>query len=261
MAGQEPVDDRKPLGYVVGGLGMLAVALALVPFRREIDNANLALLLVVVVVLSAIVGDRSAAVLAAITATICFDFFLTRPYTSMRIESADDFETVVIMLAVGLLVGEVAARGRRSRRKHDRAAQSIARVHRVAARVAEGADLVEVADLVVAEMTALLRLHDCRLELAPFQWPLPRLERGGTVEATEHEWSREGFVLPEYGVQLPVLESGREVARLVLIGDPTVAVSLEDRVVAVALADQLGSAFATAPPEALRRIAGDPPRE
>src|SRR3954452_5444083 len=83
-------EDRKTLGYVVGGLGMLAVALVLVPFRTDIDHANLALLLVVVVVLAAIVGDRSAAVLAAITATICFDFFLTRPYTSMRIESADD---------------------------------------------------------------------------------------------------------------------------------------------------------------------------
>ena len=76
MSRSPRVDDRKPLGYVVGGLGMLAVALVLVPFRTEIDNANLALLLVVVVVLAAIVGDRSAAVLAAITATVCFDFFL-----------------------------------------------------------------------------------------------------------------------------------------------------------------------------------------
>jgi hypothetical protein len=87
------------------------------------------------------------------------------------------------------------------------------------------------------------------------------LERGGTVEATDHEWTGDGFVLPEYGVQLPVLEAGREVARLVLIGDPAVAVTLEDRVVAVALADQLGSAFAMARPEALRRLAGDPPGE
>ena len=37
-----------------------------------------------------------------------------------------------------------------------------------------------------------------------------------------------------------MVERGREVARLVLLGDPEVAVTLEERVVAVALADQLG---------------------
>ena len=138
MARSDWVDGRKLVGLAVGGLGAIVVALVLVPFREDIDNANLALLLVLVVVLAAIVGDRGAAVLAAITGTMAFDFFLTRPYTSMRIESADDIETVIILLAVGLLVGEVAARGRRSRRERERAADAIGRVHRVAARIAEG---------------------------------------------------------------------------------------------------------------------------
>jgi K+-sensing histidine kinase KdpD len=259
MARSDWVDGRKLVGLAVGGLGALVVALALVPFREDIDNANLALLLVLVVVLAAIVGDRGAAVLAAITGTMAFDFFLTRPYTSMRIESADDIETVIILLAVGVLVGEVAARGRRSRRERERAADAIARVHRVAARIAEGGldtdgRLRTVVDAVIQEMTALLRLHDCYLEFAPFQWPLPRLERSGAIEASEHQWSSGGFMLPEYGVQLPVLRAGTEVARLVLMGDPDVSVTLEERVVAVALADQLGSAFAMAGPIELERI-------
>jgi hypothetical protein len=260
MARSDWVDGRKLVGLAVGGLGALVVALVLVPFREDIDNANLALLLVLVVVLTAVVGDRGAAVLAAITGTMAFDFFLTRPYTSMRIESADDIETVIILLAVGLLVGEVAARGRRSRRERERAADAIARVHRVAARIAEGGPLDTdgrlrvVVDGVIEEMTALLRLHDCYLEFAPFQWPLPRLERSGAIEASEHVWSSGGFMLPEYGVQLPVLREGTEVARLVIMGDPEVSVTLEERVVAVALADQLGSAFALAGPTELERV-------
>ena len=234
------------------------------PFRVDIDNTNLGLILVLVVVLAAIAGDRTAAVVAAVTATMAFDFFLTRPYRSMRMESADDLETMVILLAVGLLVGEVAARGRRSRRQHERAADAIARVHRVATLIAEGERLDQgrridgvIGAVRRAELTALLRLHDCTLEFAPFRWPLPRLERSGTIEASEHEWTGDGFVLPEYGVQLPVLESGHEIARFVLMGDPEAPVTLEERVVAVALADQLGSAFSMAGPTEFGRLEHD----
>jgi hypothetical protein len=221
------------------------------------------LLLVLVVVVAAVLGGRSAAVVAAITATMAFDFFLTRPYNSMRIESADDLETAIIMLAVGLLVGEVAARGRRFRRQRERAADAIGRVHRVAALIAASGPLDRdhrldvIVDAVRTELTELLHLHDCRLEYAPFQWPMPRLERSGTIEASEHEYADDGFVLPEWGVQLPVLDAGREIARFVLMGDPAVSVTIEERVVAVALADQLGSAFSMAGPSELERLERD----
>ena len=49
-----------------------------------------------------------------------------------------------------------------------------------------------------------------------------------------------------------MLEQGEHVARLVLIGDPTHAVTIEERVVAVALADQLGTALALARPDRTR---------
>jgi Domain of unknown function (DUF4118) len=251
---------RRPFGIVAGGLGSIAVSAVLVPFRSHIDNANLALILVLVVVFAAIAGGRTAGAVAAITATLAFDFFLTKPFVSMRIDSADDIETALILLAVGLVVGEVAARGRRSRRDRDRAAEAIARVHRVAERVAQGAPLVDVARSVQAELRALLVLDDCWLELPPFQWPLPRLERAGTIEEDEHRWFDSGFAMPEYGVQLPVVEGGREVARLVLIGNPGVAVTIDERVVAVALADQLGSAFAVAAAADLALLVEEVPR-
>jgi hypothetical protein len=254
--------ERRSFGIVVGGLGALAVSGALVPLRDHIDNANLALILVLVVVCAAIVGGRTAGAVSAITATLAFDFFLTKPFVSMRIDSADDIETALILLSVGLLVGEVAARGRRSRRDRERAAAAISRVHRVAEGVAHAAPLVEIVRQVRAELAALLRLDDCWLELPPFQWPLPRLERAGTIESDEHRWFEGGFAMPEYGVGLPVVEGGREVARLVLIGNPEVTVTIDERVVAVALADQLGSAFALASAADLAEVTKEtPPRD
>ena len=51
-----------------------------------------------------------------------------------------------------------------------------------------------------------------------------------------------------------MLQAGTEVARLVLMGNPEVSVTIEERVVAVALADQLGSALAMAGPIELRTL-------
>ena len=101
-------------GYVIGGIGPIVVAAALVPLRDEIDNANLALAMVVVVVVAAAVGGRGAGLLAAVIATISYDFFLTRPYLSLTIDSADDVETTIFLLAIGLLVGEIVVRSRRT---------------------------------------------------------------------------------------------------------------------------------------------------
>jgi hypothetical protein len=246
------------LGF--GGLAPIAVGALLVPLRDEIDNTNLALILVLVVVVVAILGGRAAGALAAVTSTMAFDFFLTSPYLSARIDSADDLETALILLAVGLLVGEVAARGRRARRDHEVAAQAVLRVHRVADEIAHDEPLASVLESVQRELTDLLGLWDCWLELRPFSWVIPRMDRGGTVEGDEHHWLDAGFVLPRDGVELPVVERGREVARLVLLGDPEVGVTLEERVVAVALADQLGIAVAMADPDDLARLAVGPDR-
>jgi hypothetical protein len=257
MARSESTPANTLVGLAVGGIGPIAVGALLVPLRSEIDNANLALILMFVVTVAAIVGGRGAGALAAVTSTFAFDFFLTRPFLSVGIDSADDIETAIILLSVGLLVGEIAARGRKARREHEQIAQAILRVHSVAERIAHGATLDDVATMVKGELIALLGLFDCWIELPPFTWVLPRLERAGTLEASEHRWLSGGFALPQDGVELAVLDQGREVARLVLLGDPDVAVTLEDRVVAVALADQLGSALARASDEDLQRVAFD----
>ena len=78
-----PTSDRGQANRLVGlafaALAPIVVSLILVPFRDELDNANLALILVFVVVIAAIVGGRAAGALAAVMATLSFDFFLTRP--------------------------------------------------------------------------------------------------------------------------------------------------------------------------------------
>jgi hypothetical protein len=115
--------------------------------------------------------------------------------------------------------------------------------------MARGDPVASVIERIEQELVALLSLRGCRLERPPFTGHLPRLERGGAVDTPARRFVRGEFALPEEGVEITVLARGREVARLVLEPDPGVGVSLDERVVAVALADQLGAALASDRPE------------
>ena len=169
------------LATALGGLLPIAVAAVLVPLRVHMASANLALILMATVVLAAAVGGRQAGVIAAATATLSFDFFLTRPYQSLTIDSADDVETVVVLLLTGLLVGGVAGRRWAAQAQAAVSHEEIGRLHRVADLVAKGAQPAEVLAVCECELRGLLRLDHCEFEAGSAASDLPRLERNGTV--------------------------------------------------------------------------------
>jgi hypothetical protein len=57
-----------------------------------------------------------------------------------------------------------------------------------------------------------------------------------------------GFALPPEGVELPVLGRGNVLGRFVLVPRPGTTVTLEQRIVAVSIADHVGAALSA--PEA-----------
>ena len=80
----------------------LALAAVLVPFRTSFPNTDAALALILVVVAVAANGDRLAGVLAAVSAVVWFDFFLTQPYERFSTASRTDIETTVLLLVIGV---------------------------------------------------------------------------------------------------------------------------------------------------------------
>jgi len=159
--------------------------------------------------------------------------------------SHDDLEITLLLLVVGLLVGTIAARGRQARSEAETARDEIRRVHRLAELAARGAPAASVIAAAQKELIALLELIDCRFETPPYADDPPVLERSGTIGGVDrHEFTREGFVLPPEGAQLVVLGRGRPLGRFVLSPVPGVGLSLERRIVAVALADQVGGLLA-----------------
>lgn len=240
-------DDEQPstMAYAIGGLLPIVVAAAMVGVRGEIDATNVALVLVLLVVVTAAFGGRGPAALSAVIAALSYEFFFTRPFESLRIDRADDIETTLILLAIGLAVGQLAVHARHTRREVTRGRDELASMRRMAERVAAGASDVELVDVAVTELTKLMSLVGCRFEVEATGPVLPVLERSGRIESAYRRVGAGGeLALPPLGVRLPVVGGGHQVGSLVLDPDPVVGVTLEARVVAVALSDQLGAALA-----------------
>lgn len=236
--------QQRLIGSAIAGLGPVLVAGALVGVRGEVDNANVALVLVLVVVGAAVTGGWQAGALAAVMSTLSFDFFHTKPYLSLTIASADDVETTLLLLLVGVGTGLLASHAQRAAAAAETGSAEIRRIHRVAELAARGAPATDVLLAAQDELSKLLELRGARFEAPPFEHELPRIERNGAVTGvTERHFARRELELPREGVQLPVLARGRSIGRFVLVPTPETGVSLEQCIVATAIADHVGAAL------------------
>jgi K+-sensing histidine kinase KdpD len=222
----------------------IIVALLLVPSRGHLGPADDALVLVVVTVAIASFGNRAAAALAALVAAASFDFLLTRPYGSFRISRPSDVTTELLFVAVGLLVGDLAARGRRHQRAAARGQLEITRLHDLGERIAEGEEPEFVLIAVASELRDLLSLQDCRFVREPPSGKGAWIANDGTVRLNPLRWPTATAGLPTRQVELPVRGGGRVLGTFLLTPTPTAPVSQEQCVVAVALVDQLGATLA-----------------
>ena len=216
-------------------------------YADSIANADVALLLVLVVVLAAVTGGWQAGAVGAVSAALSFDFFHTKPYLSLTINSRDDVETALLLLLVGISVGLLAGRARDARAAARSSSSEIDRIHRVAELAAHGASGEDVLFSAQEELRDLLELRECRFEAPPMFVALATVERNGTVTGTAvRHYAHGELELPREGAELPVLARGQQIGRFVLEPNEGVGVSLEQRLVAVAIADQVGAAL-TAP--------------
>jgi uncharacterized protein DUF4118 len=236
--------ERASLGVAIGSLTSFSAAALLVGVRGEIANANVALILVVCVLVGAWWGGRAAGAASAFVAALSFDFFHTRPYNSLKMTDGNDIMSAVLLLVVGFAVGEIAVRGRRARSVRDDERRQLHRLDRITGLVSHGTDIDGLLAAITAELIATLGLRDCYFERAPYLGRFDRMERTGTVATRVHHYTHDGFELSREGTELLVEGGGKVLGRFVLLPEPGVGVSPGRRIIAIALADQLGAALA-----------------
>ena len=232
------------VGWVMALFGPLATSGVLVALRSEVPSANAALILVLVVLAAAIIGGRRGGASSAIIAALCFDFFFTRPYYSFTINSRDDLQTTIVLLVVGLVVGELVLRARRSQKLAEARRREVEQIHRIAELAAGSGPAGRLISIVERELVDLTGAQAVRFERPPLHTTLPRLGHGAITIPPENEKGQQRPFGPPNEIELPVWGHGREMGRLVLVlpyDSVGIVIPPEDRALAVALADQLGA--------------------
>jgi hypothetical protein len=234
-----------PTALIVAFAGPVALAALLIPFRSSMRTSNVALVLVIAVVTAAVLGGRIGGAIAAVMSALSYDFFFTHPYYSLTIDRADDLVTAILLVAVGLIVGEVVVRGWRSRAAAAESRREADRVRNVAQLAAGGETEQRLIRLVQRELVDVLHVPGVRFESPPFRAELPVLGHGSIrIPSSDASAAAES----DSFVELPVYGEGRRLGRFVVElpeGASGVLLPPESRATAAALADQLGIALAS----------------
>lgn len=231
---------RGTLTFGGGVLLPLGMAALMVPFRDSFADAAAALVLIAVVAVVAIAGTRTAGYVAAASAALWFDFFLTRPYEQLTITHSQDIEITVSLLIVGVIVTELAARSRRHLETAEEESDYVELLYQLSEFASSGATSDQLISRVSMHLTDLLGLRDCSFETGTALKPMLMLSHDGRVHLGRVDWPGEQWGLPGRQVALDVYASGQVVGRFLMTPTTAKPVSLRSRLVAVALADQVG---------------------
>jgi len=109
--GVESAERRrlKRLRYLWAALACVAVTLLSMPLAAHFDRSNIVAIYILSVVLIAVRFGRGAAAFAAVLSVCAFDFFFVPPRFSFAVSDVQYFLTFCIMLAVGLITGQLTA--------------------------------------------------------------------------------------------------------------------------------------------------------
>ncbi len=222
----------------------VAAAAVMVPFRHSFVGTAAALVLVGLVCLFAVALGRGCGYAATLSSTLAFDFFLTRPYERLAITHRGDLETAISLLVVGVAVTELAAWGARHRATAQQGAAFVDDIYRMAELAATGATEAAVVAEACRRLEDVLALRACRfaVHVDPAE-ERAELHHDGSVSIGELDWGVDTMGLPRKALTLRVLSKGRQVGGFVLSPTPGLPVSLERRLVAVSIADQVGAAI------------------
>jgi K+-sensing histidine kinase KdpD len=241
---------RDRTAVLAGVCAPLALAAILVPFRSSFPNTDAALALILVVVGVAANGDRLAGIVAAVSAAVWFDFFLTKPYETFSITSRTDIETTVLLLVIGVAVTELAVWGRRQHAAASRRAGYLDGLNSAAQAVAAGDSPTVLIEQVSRQLTQLLSLRSCLFQYGVAGIGQPaRLEHDGSVTAGHRAWDVDAEGFPrDTDLELLVESGGIFQGRFLMAPVPGARPTLEQRLLAAAFADQVGAALATSHP-------------
>ena len=101
--------QAKRLRYLWAAISCVGVTLLSVPLAEHFDRSNIVAIFILTVVLVGVRLGRGPAALAAVLSVCAFDFFFVPPRFSFAVSDVQYLLTFCIMLAVGLITGQLTA--------------------------------------------------------------------------------------------------------------------------------------------------------
>jgi Domain of unknown function (DUF4118) len=236
-----PEHTRNAVAFAAALVGPVVVDAILVPFRSSYASPAAALTTVAVIAAVAVLGNRAAGAFASISGALWFDFFLTRPYDRLAISHAKDVETTIAIFVVGLIITELAARSRHHWRAANDSTQYVSMLHSVTELAASSVPMDIIIDEGCALLVALLSLRACRFERLLSDPPLAQIQSNGDVINVGILWPAREIGIPGPESEILAQWRGQVQGRFVLTPTRGAPVTLEQRIVAVALVDVIAA--------------------
>jgi K+-sensing histidine kinase KdpD len=249
--------DGEGVAWALGALvASLLVGVVVEPFRDTIGLENVVIIYLLVVVAAAAIGGRAAGMVAALSAALSYDFFLTRPYHSLRIDSRAQVITVVLLVATGIVVSIGGRVRRQSAVRANDHVNAIRLLHQVTEMAATGAAVDRVTaeglhQLLGARRVSVLRRSSGGLVVTadvgatgtPIELDeLPHLDRDGRIPPGRRRVVGGTMVLPNQGVVLDLVAGRRPVGSLVIIPGQDAPADRTTRLAVAAMANELAIA-------------------
>jgi hypothetical protein len=231
------VRARRTVALVAALTGPIIVDAVLVPFRSSYASPAAALTTVAVIAPLAVLGNRATGALASLSGALWFDFFLTRPYDRFAMSHRQDMETTLAIFAVGLIITELAARSRHHWRAANDSTQYVSMIHSVAESAAASVPVDSIIDQACRSLVSLLSLRSCHFDRFLSDPPLARIESNGEVTNVGLRWPAREIGIPGPESEIIAQWRGQVQGRFVLTPMRGAPVTLEQRIVAVALVD------------------------
>jgi hypothetical protein len=250
-------DPESSLWVALGGIGAIGLGVALIPLRSITSASNLAFVFLILTVVIAEVGGRTAGLTTAIVSALSLNFFLTEPYLTLAIDKPDDIIAFVALAISGLVAAAFGRRRARSAELAQGARDDLDALGRCAGHLAAGEELGTVLEDLRRSfrLGALVvrRAEGGLVGAAPPESadrPAPALElEPRTLLVTDERWhrlGRRGFRLPEGGGRVR-LGADRQSLRLDLWEGDADGLSLDERFALVVAAAMLGLALRAVP--------------
>jgi K+-sensing histidine kinase KdpD len=249
--------DGKGVAWAVAAfVASLLIGLLIEPFRATIGLENVVICYLLVVVAAAAIGGRAAGIVAAVSAALAYDFFLTTPYHTLVIDTLAQVITVVLLVATGIVVSIGGRVRRRSAAVAEAHADAIRVLHRVTETAAAGGAVDRVAAeglqrLLGARRISILRRSPAGFTVAvdvgdteaPLELEaLTHLDREGRIPPGHHRVLDGVMVLPLEGVALDLVARQHPVGYLVVLPGPDVPADRTIRLAVAAMANEVAVA-------------------